>query len=45
MRYIYKNVNPKNKKVDDCVIRAVTLATGQDYKKVFFDLCKAADAV
>ena len=45
MRYIYKNVNPKNKKVDDCVIRAVTLATGQAYKKVFFDLCKAADAV
>lgn len=45
MKYIYKNVNPKNKKVDDCAIRAVTMATGQDYKKVFFDLCKAADAV
>lgn len=41
--YIYRNLNPKGKKVGDCVIRAVALATGIEYRKVFFELCKLAD--
>lgn len=32
------NANPKNKKTTDCVIRALTLATGKDYWQVFDEL-------
>lgn len=43
--YIEENVNPKKKKTGDCVIRAVTKATGQDWHKVFFELCKLGDSM
>lgn len=33
------NANPKNKKTTDCVIRALTIATGRDYWDVFEELC------
>jgi hypothetical protein len=36
--YLEKNVNPRNRKTTDCVIRALTVATGEDYYKVLNDL-------
>lgn len=33
------NINPKGKKVGDCVIRAIAYATKQDWDKVYNDLC------
>lgn len=33
------NVNPKNRKTTDCVIRALVTATGKDYWEVFDELC------
>lgn len=38
-----RNVNPKNKKTGDCVIRALTIATEQPYEVVrdeLFELMK-----
>ena len=32
------NLNPKNKRTCDCVIRAITLATGKPYVEVYTDL-------
>ena len=32
------NANPKNRKTCDCVIRALTVATGMDYKDVYIEL-------
>lgn len=43
--FIKENVNPKGKKTDDCVIRALTKATGQDWHKVYFDCCKIGDSL
>src|SRR5690554_691246 len=34
MSYQYTNPHPKGKRVGDCVKRAFTLATGQDYMEV-----------
>lgn len=36
--YEKKNVNPKNKKTSDCVIRALTGATGKNYYDVLDEL-------
>lgn len=36
--YINKNVNPKNKKTSDCVIRAIAEVTGVPYATVLLDL-------
>ena len=33
-----KNVNPKNRKTGDCVIRALTVATGKPYADVYKEL-------
>lgn len=41
--YKYLNLNPKGRKIGDCAVRAVTLAVGLDYRKVYFDLCKLGD--
>lgn len=37
---IYKeyNVNPKKRKTSDCVVRALTIATGKDYKTIYTEL-------
>lgn len=35
INYVYKNVNPKNKKTADCVIRAISEASGLDYYDVY----------
>jgi len=34
------NVNPKNRKTTDCVIRAIATATRQEYDKVVLDLAQ-----
>lgn len=39
MSYITINPNPKHKLVGDCVIRALAVATGQDWDTVFLALC------
>ena len=36
------NANPKGWKTDDCVIRAIALATNQTWDKVFTDLNEIA---
>lgn len=38
IKYLEKNVNPRNKKTTDCVIRALTEATGKDYFQVLDEL-------
>ena len=37
--YIYANPNPCRREEPDCVVRAVCLATGQDWDDVHWDLC------
>ena len=37
--YVYANPNPCRKHEPDCVVRAVCLATGQDWDDVHWDLC------
>lgn len=37
--YKYKNPNPNNKTVGDCVVRAIAIATGQGWKETYLDLC------
>lgn len=37
--YTFMNPNPKEKKVGDCTVRAISLATGQPWEEVYLDLC------
>lgn len=37
--YEYTNPNPQGKNVGDCTVRAIALATEQDWNKVYLDLC------
>jgi hypothetical protein len=37
--YEHKNPNPKDKNVGDCTVRAIALATNQEWDKVYLDLC------
>lgn len=41
--FIEYNANPWNKCIDDCVIRAITKATGKDYFDVMDGLIDVAD--
>ncbi len=36
--YVYLNVNPDKKKTSDCVVRAISLATGRDWDTTFLYL-------
>ena len=38
MSYIFYNPNPQRKLVGDCVVRAVSKVTGQDWEKTYIDL-------
>lgn len=38
-RYSFVNPNPKDKKVGDCTVRAIALATDQTWEDVYLDLC------
>ena len=37
--YEHVNPNPKHKNVGDCTVRAISLATDQEWEKVYLDLC------
>lgn len=39
MSFIFYNPNPGNRFVGDCVIRAVSKATGQDWDTTYDDIC------
>lgn len=38
MGFFYANPNPLNQRVGDCVIRAISLATGESWKRIYQDL-------
>lgn len=38
----YVNLNPLNRHVDDCVIRAISMATNSDYEYVYMKLSQLA---
>ena len=40
MKYIEYNMNPKNKKTGDCVIRAIGFATNKEWGNVYRDLAE-----
>lgn len=40
MAYVYANTNPKNRIVDDCVIRALSLALGKSWDEIHYALAK-----
>lgn len=37
--YSYYNINPRGKNVGDCVVRAISKATGQDWGEAYLALC------
>ena len=37
--YIYENLNPTKRRVGDCVVRAITKATGDTWKETYLNLC------
>ncbi len=37
--YVYFNPNPKDKRVGDCVVRAICKATDQDWREVYTQIC------
>jgi hypothetical protein len=37
--YEFVNVNPCNKRLGDCVIRALSLALNQQWERTYIDLC------
>lgn len=37
--FIYTNPNPIDKKVGDCVIRAIAIATETTWERAYMDLC------
>lgn len=40
MQYVKTNLNPTGKEVGDCVVRAIQLATKQNWTTVYVDLCE-----
>ena len=41
--FVETNANPYNANIDDCLLRAITLATGKPYFDVFDDMIAIAD--
>lgn len=39
MAYIFYNPNPKKNLVGDCVIRAISKVTGQDWEQTYLEIC------
>lgn len=37
--YIEYNSNPENKLVGDCVVRAISKVTNQDWEKTYMEVC------
>lgn len=44
MKFVKENVNPKNRKTGDCVIRAIAKAEGKDWLEIFDSLTAIARA-
>ena len=42
MKFVKENVNPKNRKTGDCVIRAIAKAEGKEWVEVFDSLVEIA---
>ena len=40
MKYIEYNINPKNKKTGDCVIRAIAFAKNKEWEKIYLELAE-----
>lgn len=40
----YLNINPRQRKVDDCTVRAIALATRRSWDETFKELCNFAQA-
>ena len=40
----YVNLNPRQRKVDDCTVRAIALATNRSWDETFKELCAFAQA-
>ena len=38
MNFVYYNANPKKNRVGDCVIRAISKATGMDWEKTYTEI-------
>ena len=38
MSYVFRNPNPEGKLVDDCVIRALSIITGEDWETIYVKL-------
>lgn len=38
MSFIYYNANPKKNRVGDCVVRAISKATGMDWEKTYVEI-------
>lgn len=43
MKYVYYNANPKNRQINDCTIRAISLATNKTWRETFKELCAIAE--
>lgn len=39
MPFVFYNPNPKNKRVGDCAVRAISKATAQDWQESYIGLC------
>ena len=37
--YIFTNPNPNGSYVEDCVVRAISIATGREWNNVYIDIC------
>lgn len=42
MPYIHQNLNPLNKNTEDCIVRAIALATGSSWDEIFWELSLVA---
>lgn len=44
MKYQQYNANPRQRRVNDCTVRAISLATGRTWDQTFEELSKVAQA-
>ena len=44
MKYQHYNANPRQRRVNDCTVRAISLATGRTWDQTFEELSKVAQA-
>lgn len=44
MKYQHYNANPRQRRVNDCTVRAISLATGRTWDQAYEELSKVAQA-